>query len=685
MLTVVKVKRIVFLVVLVMTVANLGIASADVYGALPLWLNVAPLGGAEGDAEAAADAKFLVENTPIDAFAYSMALFPEGQPLADKATPFAADFVRRRAAVAKAAPALKQGILFQATMGHGWTPNVPAEGQLVVRKDGTTMYKFCPLAPAFRDHMRDQARKLAATKPDFFMIDDDTRLNSWVDGCYCSGHLAEFAKRTGRIWTREALVEAMKTDKALAAKWDKLLEDSIADFLQIVRNQFPPEIPGEFCLCEQDAHQALRMAKILAAPGQKPVIRVNNSSYLTADLRCSPARLALTAREIAAIGGNEAIFLDEPDTCPQNRYSSSATFFTHHILTGLFEGCRGAKVWITRMGNLHEKQSGAAYRKAFAANAKLMKAVAALDLKRTGVCCPMPSVWPQGVQPGRPADWGSDQLAFMGIPWRVGPVRDGDVCALRDADVAYLTDADLTRILCGGVLLDGAAAVELAKRGFGKMIGVEARPYAGKSISAERFGTVVHLGGPQRPADLSAHDAAAKVESVYIHKRSSVDPQEEVLTPGSLSFVNERGGRIFIMAASVPSRPVWFDSFAYNTETRKREILRALAFVGGGEVPVHYDGDAEILLESAVDGEGRTVLMADNLNLDVLEMLPLVFARKLTGIEALTADGAWQKVSWAEKDGVTEVGIRLETYRPVFLRVTHIRLQSEVCEGQAIE
>jgi len=636
----------------------------------PVWLNVAPLGGAEGDAEAAADAKFLVEETPIDSFAYSMALFPEGQPLADKATPFAADFVRRRAVVAKAAPALKQGILFQATMGHGWTPNVPAEGQLVVRKDGTTMYKFCPLAPAFRTYMRDQAKKLAASKPDFFMIDDDTRLNSWTDGCYCPGHLAEFAKRTGRTWTREALVEAMKTDKALAAKWDRLLEDSIADFLQIVRDQFPQEIPGEFCLCEQDAHQALRMAKILAAPGQKPVIRVNNSSYLTADLRVPPARLALTAREIAAIGENEAVFLDEPDTCPQNRYSCSATFFTHHILTGLFEGCKGAKVWITRMGNLHEKQSGNAYRQAFAENAKLMKAVAALNLKRTGVCCPMPSVWPQGVPPGRPADWGSDQFAFMGIPWRVGRVHDGDVCALRDADVGYLTDADLTRILSGGVLIDGAAAVALTKRGFAKMIGVGAKPYAGKSISAEKFGDLVYSGGPQRPADLSAHDAAAKVESVYIHKRSSVDPSEETLTPASLSFVNGCGGRVFVMAASVPSRPVWFDSFAYNTETRKREILRALAFVGKGPVPVAYDGDAEILLESAVDGEGRTVLMADNLNLDVLQGLPLVFARQPAGLEVLTGDGMWLSVACTEKNGVTTVGVRLDAHRPVFLRVT---------------
>lgn len=202
------------------------------------------------------------------------------------------------------------------------------------------------------------------------------------------------------------------------------------------------------------------------------------------------------------------------------------------------------------------------------------------------------------------------------------------------------------------------------------MIGVEAKAYAGKAISAEKFGDVVHCGGPQRPADLSSHDAAAKVESVYIHKRSSVDPSEETLTPGSLSFVNGWGGRIFIMAASVPSRPVWFDSFAYNTETRKREILRALAFVGQGSVPVYYDGDAEIMLESAVDGEGRMVLMADNLNLDVLQELPLVFARTPSCIENLAVDGKWKPVAYAEKDGVVMVGVRMDVYRPVFLRVT---------------
>ena len=635
----------------------------------PLWLNIAPLGGAEGDAEAAADAKFLSENTPIDSFAYSMALFPEGRPLADKATPMAADFVRRRAVVAKAAPGLRQGILFQATMGHGWTPNVPAEGQLVVRKDGTTMYKFCPLAPAFRAYIRDQAAKLASTNPDFFMIDDDTRLNTFTDGCYCPGHLAEFARRTGRSWTRADLVEALKSDKALAARWDKLLEDSIADFLQVIRNQFPPDVPGEFCLCEQDAHQALRMGRILAASGQKPVFRVNNASYLAADLRIAPARLALTAREIAVIGEGEAVFLDEPDTCPQNRYSCSATFFTHHILTGLFEGLKGAKVWITRMGNAYETQSGKAYREAFARDAGLMKTLAAMDLTRTGICCPLPSVWSPGVPPGRAADWGSDLFAFMGIPWRVGRARPGDVCALREQDVAYLTDADLERILSGGVLLDGAAAVALTKRGFADKIGVVAKPYAGKTISGERFGDCVHRGALRQPADLSAHDAAAKVESVFVHRRSSVDPEEETLTPGSLSFVNGKGGRVFVMASSVPSRPVWFDSFAYTTETRKREILRALAFVGGGAVPVHYDGDAEIMLESAVDGEGRTVLMADNLNLDVLEMLPLVFVCRPSAVEALSADGTWRPVACVARGSVTELAVRLEAYRPVFLRL----------------
>ena len=636
----------------------------------PLWLNVAPLGSEEGDADAAADAKFLAEKTPIDSIAYSMALFPEGRPTADKATPFAASFVRRRAAVAKAAPGLKQGILFQATMGHGWTPNTPADGQLVVRRDGSTVYKFCPLAPAFRDYMRGQARTLAATRPDFFMIDDDTRLNSWVDGCYCPGHLAEFSRRTSKAWTRETLVAAMESDKELARAWDKLLEDSIADFLKIVREEFPPDFPGEFCLCEQDAHQALRMARTLAAPGQKPVIRVNNSSYLTADLRLAPARLALTAREIAAIGEGEAIFLDEPDTCPQNRYSSSATFFTHHILTGLFEGCKGAKVWITRMGNQHEKRSGAAYRRAFAENSALMKAVAAMELTRTGVCCPTPTVWPQGEKPGRPADWGSDLLAFMGIPWRMGPMRGGDVCALRKMDVDCLPDEDIERILCGGALLDGTAAIALTERGFSGLIGVEAKPYSGKSISAERLGETIHRETISGAADLSAHDPGAKVESTLLHRDSSVDKRMEDIAPGSLSFVNARGGRVFIMAAPVPSRPIWFSSFVYNDETRKGEILRALAFLGRGPVPVYYDGDAEILLESAIDREGRMVLMADNLNLDVLETLLLVFARNPISIEVLTDEGEWRPVEMSERGGVTEVAVRLETYRPVFLRLT---------------
>ena len=50
-------------------------------------------------------------------------------------------------------------------------------------------------------------------------------------------------------------------------------------------------------------------------------------------------------------------------------------------------------------------------------------------------------------------------------------------------------------------------------------------------------------------------------------------------------------------------------------------------------------------------------------------MLPLVFVCRPSAVEALSADGTWRPVACVARGSVTELAVRLEAYRPVFLRL----------------
>ena len=100
-------------------------------------------------------------------------------------------------------------------------------------------------------------------------------------------------------------------------------------------------------------------AQLLAAPGQQPVVRINNARYMLDGRRDFMDTLAKTSAQIADLPAG-TIVLDEADPCPQNRYSMGATELVHHLVMNTLEGCGGAKIWLTRLGNAHETASGRA-------------------------------------------------------------------------------------------------------------------------------------------------------------------------------------------------------------------------------------------------------------------------------------------------------------------------------------
>ena len=385
----------------------------------------------------AEDFRQLSGTTVADAAALRASLQPHGDPPEDRAAGYVRVFRLLRDAVGPDGPPL--GVLLQSTMGHGGMPTNPAPFQRIVSSWGDSRYIFCPLDDAFLAFVKEQIGALAAKRPAFFILDDDTRLRTFRDACFCPLHLAEFSRRTGREWRdREALLSALADDPALAAAWEKLRLDTIARLARAVREAFDevdPAIPGAFCCCEGDVGDAYPLAKILAAPGQRPALRLNNGRYLHDGNRDLPAHLLRTEGQRLALPPEaDALLLDEPDTYPHNRYSVSAANLHLHISLGLLSGCGGAKLWLSRMA-AWEPASGTAYRRIFARNTGFYRELLRLSdnlstfqpfnsstsrgIVWDGLRIPLtpPAIGAGPATPPEGLDWGTSLLGRMGIPY----------------------------------------------------------------------------------------------------------------------------------------------------------------------------------------------------------------------------------------------------------------------------
>lgn len=610
------------------------------------WINIAPLLPDHAE-EIAADQRWLVANTPVDSVAFSCTLVPEGDPAFDKAALLAARFRRMKELLAGSG--VRCGILLQATMGHGWAPDSRTPFQKVVQEDGAERYIFCPLGDAFRDYIRRQIAALAAERPDFFMLDDDTRLATGRNGCFCPLHIAEMERLAGRPFTRESLAAAVHGEPETAKLYDGLLRDSIIVHARAIRGEIDkvdPMIPCSFCCCSGDVRHAAAVARALAAPGQETVIRLNNGRYLDDSLRDVPAWLRRTSAQVAVLAG-EATILCEPDTCPQNRYSTSATALHMHLSMSLLEGCGGAKFWITRMG-AYEPASGLAYRRVLSANRGFYLALAELAPHWGGVRVPISSSPDYSLpRKGAGVNWGAAVLGRFGIPY-VNSADEAAVTVLSE-DAARLTDDELRAVLARGAVLDGRAALVATERGFADLCGVAASEWSGPVASFEALGDGSRINTKINAVRLRLLAKGVDVRSRLMHRSAALAADAEEVAPGSAFFVNAEGGRVFTFAEKLPEF-VGLSAFSTYNETRKRQFVDAFREVFGADIP-HYTGDAEVLFRDGVASDGSHLLAFLSTTLDPIDEIPLHLPLVPNEAERLLPDGTWAPVGFHEGAG----------------------------------
>lgn len=631
----------------------------------PGWLSVMPL-HAGRSAELAEDAADLGNTTFIDGIAWSCAVNPGGDPPADKGRIYG-ELYREVSARLRKKSSVKQGILLQATMGHGGFPGTPTPWQLTVKADGTSVYRMCPLDKRFLDYIARTCRTFSALKPDFFMVDDDTRI-VWgqTPGCFCPLHLAEFSRRTGRSWSREEVVEMLdKGDSAERTVWLDVKKESLARLFSVIRKNFDSEIPGSLCIVGNEYHlrNAVEFAKILAAPGQKPVIRGSGApyhayknTYHVIGSRCS------YADQLERVG-KDVIYMQESDTCPHTLWSTSAVYTFDHLFMMALEGCKGAKIWITRTGNYHEKKSALAYRRIFRRNRGMMDWAAKTDFVQRGVVVP--------VCGPRTYNFGDRYLALTGIPYRFGKAREGEVTALVTETLELLSDDEIRRILSGRVILDGPAALWLTNRGYSALIGISAKKWNRGTIQVHDFGSGKIMRGmrPAGLADLSGTTEGAKVVTRLLNL-PTMDADPVYVAPGSVLYRNSKGGTVLTLAQPLPVQTPRYFEATFFSEGYKAQMLEWLGMLTDG-VPggVCYLGVGPVTCMAGSTEKDGDVFVLNALDADTDEAPEFLFGRTPVSVERLQGDGSWKTVAF-RKTGESSwtLDSAVEMHRPAVFR-----------------
>ena len=629
------------------------------------------------------DIRIQYENGTATCALFMMTLVPEGNPPVDKVGILCRKYDLFRERLSEMG--LGSGILVQASIGHGWVLSEMYPYQSYTGIDsGETLRVVCPYDEGFRAYIKNAFTVIASHKPDTIMLDDDFRLlSARLGGCGCPLHVARFNELWGEgaAFTREEISAMLRDPGETGDRANEIFihtqHESMIDCARLMRegiDAVDPTLPGTFCCVGNNVECAAEIAAILAGDGNPRIVRINNGHYT------QPANHNFTnvfrnaAESIAKLRDRVDVILAETDTCPQNRYSTSAMSLHTHFTGTLLEGARGAKHWITRL-HAYEPESGAAYRRVLGRYRGFYEALSALvpHLHHRGCCIPVtgePQFDRRRVSGGS-GGWSSCVLERMGLPFFFSAEPSGVVCLDGGADAVY-TDEQLEKALSGAVMLSFDAAQHLIGRGYGDDIGVDVRDWGGETPSYE----ILPFRGNECSVQQKYHELIPRFDSVVEHSTvyhsvSRVNPKR--LFPGATVFKNDRGGRAFVFCGT-PNVPYGLTtSFAFLNQSRKQQLVDMMRCAGA--LPAYYAGDEEVYFRAAeIDaaagfGDGALFCAVFNLGMDPIEQIVLGCERIPSRIEMLACDGSRQPVEFtADVDtGLVTLALGAYTLQPVVL------------------
>lgn len=614
---------------------------------------------------------------------YTHALFimqfapPEGNPPANKAEIQCQIYDKYRERLEK--ENAKFGVLVQSSLGHLVKPvNKHPFQNVVSLVDGSERESTCcSYDPNFREYMKGQMKILATRHPSIVMIDDDAGiLYRPQKGCACKRHLEEFNRIAKTNLSREELYACTlgktEEDKRLTDIYVQLQIQTMEDFVKAMReglDEIDPTIQGvvsgihtgRFCEFSD------RIALAFAGKNNPKIVRMNNGVYSIGEPRLFTISMLRAAMIREYLKGKVDMLIAEGDTCPHNRYSTSAMLLHSQYVGSILEGAKGAKLWITRL-SANEPNAGKAYRKILAKNSKFYEKLMDYYDDFTPVGCRIPISLVQDYnfesKPHKFSAWTTRVLERLGLPLYFSNDFGGAVF-LDDNAPSKFTIEELKKFFKGTVVLSAPCAKQLNENGFLELTGVEISDWDGKTVHYDLIDghRVSPVTGLQRLTPIN--DSVEELSHVVCRLPNG---EVEKLGVSVSGYENPLGGYTVVYGGTPDTWWNYSTAFSLLCESRKNQFIKILK--RQNNLPVYYPGDVDMYLRAGYLTSGELMVACFNLSLDVLDEIPLVVDKKVNSIEILTSNGERESLNFYEKDGVVYIEQSIGVLDPKILFIS---------------
>ena len=508
---------------------------------------------------------------------------------------------------------IKSSLQIQATIGHGealthYSDNSGICWQGYVADDGTEAKRLnCFRAPGFVAYMREMATAYAAAmRPYSVWIDDDIRIighhpykhtSGW--GCHCAHCLDVFASKEGKRRTRERLMEEMKDDPALEARWRAFAFEGETELVRAIADAVHAASPATRMCIQQPGtcfpeHRALYEA-CHAATGLPVGMRPGAGSYFDHDARSQMLKAYALALQMDTIG--HLPFLDrvcpEIETCPRSFACRTGRGVLLEALESLSQGMNSISALVIDAGFETPEWYGDEILSALARNAAMLKRYVAAN---EGARCTGYGV--RGI-PAQPLQTSSLPLKPLVADARTDLARIV-VGAHAEAAISAGRDA-VRRLLEDDLLLDGVAADALFRAGFGGEVGLAGcRRFPGGL--RERFcDSPVNVGFLAREAPVSGMsfflDPSAGASAVSEYFSDSGDGKPKGVA--ALIFETSSGRRRVVFG-----HDVFTSAMSVASGDRIVQMHRLADWASHGKAPVVVDSPSRSFVQPRVRGDG---------------------------------------------------------------------------------
>ncbi|MEI6579569.1 MAG: hypothetical protein WCN92_08935 [Eubacteriales bacterium] len=540
------------------------------------------------------------------------------------------------------------GVNILSTMGHhnenlensltgDYTRRTDLEGK-------TCLGSFCPNDERFvREYVIPLYTKISETKPNFIWIDDDVRSGHGGIGpdCFCEHCLAEFAKLSGTLYTRETIAEALncgEVTKKLAFRklWLQGKRDTINrlfDTIEKTVHGINPGIKLGFMTGERyaDGYDFDTQAGILAGPKSQEVMWRPGGGFYRDD---TPKDMAGKAhdigRQIALLPEQVRYIQSEIENFNYEALGKSIYINSVEVSAYIAAGCTGAALNIM---NLYEdivlekgpllkeiKRQRPFYDALTAAQGRLLtQGVFTGWNKDSEAACNLSGKWfgpPEGINPHFADEWFE-----IGIPMAYGAEK-AQMAMFRSFSPYSFTEEQLLGWLTKGVYLDGPALEVLNNMGYGELTGFKVTGDENEDCIEELNDHPLNGGQKGRMRDCRQsfwkyNCAVLEPTATGAHPLAkAVDYSNKTKAACSMGvFENRLGGRVCV-AGYYP----WSFVLSHSKAEQCKNVIRWLT---KDTIPAYVSSLHKVALWSRENTGGQKILTLLNQSMDPAENLTL--------------------------------------------------------------